>query len=668
MLPFFCIFKSMELEYQRWIVLFLLVLFASCTTTEKIADGRTAYERKRYAQAIQYLLPEYESTRQNPAKAEIAYLLGDSYDHIGYYRDAKKWFYEAYNHEYGLQALLRYADVSKKVGDYKEAEAAYTLLANETNDHNRFQKYIMGAVNAQDWMEEAQNQSHLKVENLSEFNTPQSEVLNQVFGERNFLFSSDRDDSEGRNYYAWTGRKFFDIYELLNGTIHSFDDLPVNTELHESDATFDESKTVFAFTRCASLEDEYDVFCKIYVTRQDEEGNWTEPEVLPFSQAEVNFMHPFLSPDGNRIYFSSDIDKNAKGYDLFYTDWDGEEWSDPEIMNQSQINTEYDELFPTLYKDTLYFSSDRPGGMGGLDIYKTWEVNGQYVIPQNVLPPINSSYDDFKYLPFKSSRSRVIRSAYFTSNRPGGAGGDDLYEFRHEREGPDVPVDLVEEEEYVSILEIRTVTRKDFSGSGEIVRFPLEEVEVKMQGTIDTLMHTNMNGEVRIENLTSQPLSVYFMKEGYFSYKENISKSKLKNPDTVGQEIIYRYSRLMDPIIKDVEIVLENIYYDYDRWNIRPDARPILDSLANLLEDNPHIVKIEMTSHTDCRGTEEYNIDLSQKRAESAVQYLISAGIAEERLSARGYGKSQPVIDCVCEECSEEEHQANRRTAFRIIE
>src|SRR5690625_3398579 len=101
------------------------------------------------------------------------------------------------------------------------------------------------------------------------------------------------------------------------------------------------------------------------------------------------------------------------------------------------------------------------------------------------------------------------------------------------------------------------------------------------------------------------------------------------------------YSRLMDPIIKDVEIVLENIYYDYDRWNIRPDARPILDSLATLLQDNPHIVKIEMTSHTDCRGTEEYNIDLSQKRAESAVQYLIGAGIAEERLSVSGYGKSQ---------------------------
>src|SRR5690625_3682248 len=222
--------------------------------------------------------------------------------------------------------------------------------------------------------------------------------------------------------------------------------------------------------------------------------------------------------------------------------------------------------------------------MGGVDIYKTWKVNDQYVIPQNVLPPINSSYDDFKFFPFDSRRANVIRSAYFTSNRRGGAGGDDLYVFRHEREGPDIPVDIEEEEEYVSILEIRTVTRKDFSGSGEIVRFPLEDVEVRMEGTLDTLMQTNMNGEVRIDNFSSQPLSVSFMKEGYFSYKENISKSKLRTPDTVGQQIIYRYSRLMDPIIKDVEIVLENIYYDYDRWNIRPDARPILDILSTLLQ------------------------------------------------------------------------------------
>lgn len=668
MLPFFCIFKIMIRGNQYWILFFLSFVFFTCTTTEKIADGRTAYERKRYAQAIQHLLPEFESARHAGVKGELAYLLGDSYDHIGYYTDAKKWFYEAYDLEYGLQALLRYAEVSKKVGDYREAEAAYQLLADETNDRSRFQKYITGTVNARDWMADAGQKPHLKVENLSRINTSKSEIFNQVFSSQNFLFSSDRDESEGRNFYAWTGRKFFDVYEYLNQNIHEFDEVSVNSDLHESDATFDAQRSVFAFTRCTSIDDEYDIYCKIYVSRKDEEGKWTEPEILPFTQSNINFMHPFLSPDGGRIYFASDIDKNAKGFDLFFTEWDGEDWTEPEILNQSQINTEYDELFPTLYKDTLYFSSDRPGGMGGLDIYKTWKVNGQYVIPQNVLPPINSSYDDFKFFPFESDRADVIRAAYFTSNRAGGAGGDDLYVFRHEREGPEVPVDAPEEEKYVSVLEIRTVTRKENPETGEMVRFPLEEVEVRMQGVRDTVMSTNMNGEVQVEGFSSQPLSVSFTKSGYFTYKENISQAKVSVPDTIGNKIIFRYSRLMDPIIKDVEIVLENIYYDYDRWNIRPDARPVLDSLAALLEDNPDIVRIELTSHTDCRGTDEYNMDLSQKRAESAVRYLIGAGVAEDRLMARGYGESQPVVDCVCEECTEEEHQANRRTAFRILE
>lgn len=650
------------------IYIFLSLISFSCTTTEKIADGRSAYERKRYAQAIQYFLPEFEASRHQGVKGELAYYLGDSYDHIGYYVDAKKWFYEAYNQQYGLQALLRYAEVAKKTGDYREAEAAYQILAEQTSDHNRFQKHITGTINARDWMEDAKSMTHLKVENMTGINTSKSEIFNQVFNAQHFLFSSDRDESEGRNYYAWTGRKFFDIYGSLNGNVHEFDDLPVNTALHESDASFDESRTVFVFTRCASLEDEYDIYCKIYVSRKDEEGRWAEPELLPFVRSDINFMHPFLSPDGRRIYFASDIDKNAKGFDLFYTEWDGEEWGEPEILNQSQINTEYDELFPTLYKDTLYFSSDRPGGMGGLDIYKTWEVNGQYVIPQNVLPPVNSSYDDFKFFPLESQRKDVVRMAYFTSNRAGGAGGDDLYVFRHEREGPDVPVEIPDEEEYVSVLEIRTVTRKENTETGAFVRFPLEEVEVRMRGSKDTVMSTNMNGVVRIRNYDRETVAASFLKSGYFTYNENISAVKISAPDTVGNEVIYRYSRLMDPIVKDVEIVLENIYYDYDRWNIRPDARPVLDSLATLLEDNPEIVKIELTSHTDCRGTDEYNLDLSQKRAESAVQYLIAAGVAEERLEARGYGESQPVVDCICEECTEEEHQANRRTAFRILE
>ncbi len=649
------------------ITLGMMILVMGCTTTEKIVDGRSAYERKRYAQAIQYLLPEYESTRNPAARAEMAYMLGDSYDHIGFYADAQKWFYDAYDQKFGLEALLRYADLSFKLGQYGEAGAAYQLLADETNNLDRFQKFIVAANQAQQWKVHSDQQEHLKVINMQALNSPKSDVLNQVFAPEYVLFSSDRDESEGRNYYAWTGHKFYDIYEFMNRETNMFDEFLLNTGLHESDGSFDATRQTFVFTRCEAQGSEYDVYCKIMYSMKDDNEVWSEPKPMPFTTSNVNFLHPYITSDGSRIYFASDIDKNARGYDLFYTDWTGDSWSDPEILNISDINTEFNELYPTIYKDTLYFSSDRPG-MGGLDIYKTYEVNGRFVYAQNLLPPINSSYDDFKFLPFDPGRNDVLQAAYFTSNRPGGAGSDDIYMFYHELPEPMVPGQGPEEELFTHVLNIRVVTRKEDPRSGEMLRFPLEESQVRVQGAHDTTMVSDMNGEVTIPGYRRSQVNVAFSKPGYFTYRENISLDKLSKPDTLGNTVVYRFTRLMDPIVRDKEIVLENIYYDYDRWNIRPDARPILDSLANLLNDNPEIQRIELTSHTDCRGTDEYNEDLSQKRAESAVEYLVRAGIDRDRLSARGYGESQPVVDCVCEECTEDEHQANRRTAFRILE
>lgn len=649
-----------------WISCFGLFFLSGCITTEKIADGRTAYERKRYAQAIQYLLQEVETARSKELKSELAYLLGDSYDHIGFFADAQKWFFEAYDNEYGLQALLKYADMSKKIGQYDEAAAAYNLLNKETNDASRFQKEIVAANQAKDWKRVADQNPELTVINLSTINTPYSEVMNQVYGPEYFLFSSDRDGSEGRNYYAWTGHKFYDIYQVMNREVNAFDDFSINTEHHESDGSYDDKKELFVFTRCEELDDDYDVFCRIMYSRKNEQGEWSEEKTMPFTTSNVNFIHPYVTGDGLRVYFASDIDKNARGYDLFYTEWIDEQWSEPEILNFSNINSESNELYPSVFNDTLYFSSDRPG-MGGLDIYKTYQVNGQYVNPQNLLPPINSSFDDFKYLPFESNRNDQLNSAYFSSNRRGGAGGDDIYMYYRKRSKPFTP-DVKEEELYTFQLHLRTVARKEDPQSGQMLRFPLEDSRIRVQGAIDSTMSSDLNGEVVIVNYDQTPLNIAFSKPEYFTYKESLTLDKLGPPDTVGQNIIYRYTRLMDPIVKNKEIVLENIYYDYDRWNIRPDARPILDSLANLLNDNPEIGKIELTSHTDCRGTDDYNLDLSQKRAESAVSYLIDAGIDPNRLEARGYGESQPVADCLCEDCTEEEHQENRRTAFKILE
>ncbi|WP_236976430.1 OmpA family protein [Membranihabitans maritimus] len=653
-------------KYIGILTLFLLSMVFSCVTTEKIADGKTAYERKRYAQAIQFFLVEYENARPQEVKSEIAFYLGDSYDHIGYFSDASKWFFKAYEDEYGLQALLKYAESIKKIGNYSEALAAYQILADETQDYNRFQKEIASCRVAQEWLTDAKSKDFLEVENYSALNTPKSDVINSILNSNHIIFSSDRDESEGRNYYAWTGRKFYDLYESLNNTIDPFNEGNINSDQHESDLTIGVNNDLMVFTRCKSENEEYDVYCKIYYIVKDEEGLWTDPVALPFTKPNVNFLHPYLAPNSNTLYFASDIDKDARGYDLFTTTYVNEEWTEPVPLNNGRINSESNELYPTLYKDTLYFSSDRPG-MGGLDLYKTYVVNGEYIIPQNMLPPLNSAYDDFKYLPFDSPRNDVLVSAYFNSNRKEGNGSDDIYIFRHILEEEIIPVEE-EETEYISKLKIRVVSPKQDDNLGKELLFPIEDVEVtsRLFDGSDTIMQTNLNGEVVMDyQLNSIPAQ--FIKDGYFRYRDMVSFEQLKKPDTSGNVITYHYRKVMDPIVKNKEIILENIYYDYDRWNIRPDARPVLDSLATLLQNNPDI-KIELTSHTDCRGEDDYNIDLSQKRAESAVRFLIDKGVSAERLQPKGYGETNPVVNCICEDCTEDEHQANRRTAFKVLE
>lgn len=634
----------------------VLIGFSGCVSTEKILDGQSAYERKRYAQAIQFFLAEYEKTNQSAQKADIAYHLGQSYTHIGYFADAGKWYFDAYEKEYGLISLLKYAESVKKQGNYSEAIAAYQILIEKTQDFDRFQKEINACKNAQEWQQMSQQNSNRVVQPMSRFNSDKSDILSAVLAENHVVLSSDRSDSEGRQFYAWTGNKFFDVYSINNNVI-SKDLIPsINSEQHEADLTsYSEIKV---FTRCTDSEEEYDVFCKLFFTVRTEE-DWSEPKSFIFDQVGVNFMHPYFDPSRARLYFVSDIDKAARGYDIYYTDFDGTNWSEPIPMNVSNINSEYNEMYPTLYNDTLYFSSDRPG-MGGLDIYKTYMVNGRYVNPQNLLPPINSSYDDFKYIPFVSSQSQRKQTAYYSSNRMDGSGKDDVYLTY-------VEVPLTEEKEelppstYTTQLIVRVVTPRE----SDNLYFPLEAVNILEEG-VGANRKTGLNGEIVIEQPKDQ-LFLRFSKGGYFTYKDRIMLEDLGKPDTTDFTVTYRYRKIMDPIIANKEIVLKNIYYDYDRWNIRPDARPVLDSLATLLFNNPTI-NIELTSHTDCRGELDYNNDLSQKRAESAVNYLVSKGVTQERLTARGYGETVPVINCECETCTEDEHQANRRTAFKVLE
>ncbi|HNG90532.1 MAG TPA: OmpA family protein, partial [Saprospiraceae bacterium] len=332
--------------------------------------------------------------------------------------------------------------------------------------------------------------------------------------------------------------------------------------------------------------------------------------------------------------------------------------------------------------DTLYFASEGHTGMGGLDVFRTYKADrNNWASPQNLKAPINSGADDFGLLVDASPRSAnnaktppLIRSGYLSSNRPGGRGLDDIYRFE-QRVPPPKPakVDTVPAKPlvYKLILEgyvlEKIYSNPDDPNSKVLGRKPLEGSGVVAEyGTKKQLFNVAADGYFRMELSENMDYTFTASHTGYLSNATKFSTRGIaRDPNNPTQT--FEVEIVLDKIFRNREIVLENIYYDYDKWDIRPDAEPTLDRLAEVLHQNPGI-RIQLGSHTDCRGNDSYNQELSQRRAQSAVNYLISKGIGSERLSAVGYGESQPADLCACTRCTETQHQSNRRTTFRIME
>jgi outer membrane protein OmpA-like peptidoglycan-associated protein len=288
-------------------------------------------------------------------------------------------------------------------------------------------------------------------------------------------------------------------------------------------------------------------------------------------------------------------------------------------------------------------------------------MGAKYKNPTNLKAPLNSGADDFGlvFAPNLAKEQKVVNLGFFSSSRKGGQGGDDLYLFTQvPPKAPEVPKKPV----------LFTVTLQGLTLEKEgLERKNLGGVQLKIvsEDTTFTLL-SDKDGKFSSPLKFDRDYKITAVKNPYFTANTTVTTRNLFL-DTDNPNLLVETQIALQKIEKDKEIVLENIYYDYDKWNIRPDAIPTLNELTATLQDNPKI-KIELSSHTDCRGNDAYNQTLSQKRAESVVQYLISKGIAPERLEAKGYGESNPIALCDCKKCTEEEHQKNRRTAFKVID
>ncbi len=651
---------------------FLLLVFlgTSCSYTEKIRDGKTAYERKRYFQAAEMLQDEFRNARSNIERMNAAFLIGESNLKFNNLEEATKWFRTAYEGGYGTSALVQYAACLKQNEQYEEAANAYLKAGEEIGDRIKFRREIANCLQAVDWRDEEAYSPYV-VEPLR-INSIYSDYAPTPVSQNKFVFTSDRPESEGDYTYAWTGSDFMDLFvgDVSSNNVTPFE-ATFNSEDNEGTASFSSDGDKVVFCRCTNGS-EYDIHCKLFYSEKNG-GQWIKPKPLGFMKDGFNYRHPTFANGDTSLIFAADIDGATNDYDLYISNFLAGEWEEP-IALSKRINTQSREGFPHMYHDTLYFSSTH-GGMGGYDVYKTYLMdNGQWAPKINLMAPINSGADDFGFTinRFELPTDSVLEAGYLTSSRSGGQGFDDIYRFEKRKFHPVREPEPEPEFVYEIQLDLRVFQKKyedpDDPNSKVLMRVPLADADINITEDGAQFMDITSD-EYGMQTLKLNPDKEYeffVSSEGFFNNQLLFST---KNLTIDSSRTIQKYEEriLLDKIFYDKEIVLENIYYDLNESFIREDAKPTLNNLADLLKINPGL-KIQLSSHTDCRADDDYNDRLSQARAESAVTYLQQNGIAEERLVAKGYGESLLAINCACEECTEEEHQANRRTTFKVVE
>ncbi len=653
-------------------VTIMVFLLYTCRTTNAIKDGLTAFELKRYAQAAGFFEKDYQRAKKDEERAYYAYMLGRCNEAVNDTELMLKWYRKSAELDPDIDALASYAYALKSAEQYEEAAKVFSLIVKNFGEDDEFSGQIEVCRQALKWKNQ-QSQSIVELSAVS-FNTVYSEYAPYLIDEDQLLFSSDRRESEGGLSYPWTGADFSDLFVYnfnTQQTIPFFG--PVNTEHNEGSAVMSADRKSLYFTRCIAItDDEIDDFCKIYLTEQID-GVWSEPKPLEFQKEGVNYMHPALFRSDSFLIFSSNDPKGFGGYDLYGAVRTPSGWETPFIFDQ-RINTPGNEVFPTTEHDTLYFSSDYIAGMGGLDIFKSYrQANGRWSKPLNLKPPINSGADDFAFLVIpNSASSNVLKSGYFSSGRASGNGADDIFAFGI-KTNPDF--ELIEDKQkenteylYYLAVQIYAVIREDVSNpnSDIIGRNPVKSEQIVWidQGDVQQIA-TDKQGRFIRQIVPGRRYTIRINDPGYYAKTEVFSTEDIKaNPDEPIRTFNLRID--VEPIVRGTEFVLDDIYYDFDEAYIREDAKPTLNRLALLLKENPSL-RIRLGAHTDCRGEEKYNKDLSAARAQAAVRYLIGQGIDPSRLQSKGYGKERPIEHCPCQDCTEEQHQKNRRTTFEIL-
>jgi peptidoglycan-associated lipoprotein len=663
--------------YKKYLLLTVLGVFFSISlfgqrNPARLADQ--AFERKQYSIAADRYRKAYNKVRRNPNERDrITYRMAESYRLTGNYRRAESTYRRLMRNEENVRdpiLFLRYADVLKINGKFDESIEYYNKYSERVPDDPRGPLGAETAALIEEWLE---NPSKYEVTEIKRLNSRESDFA-PAWGASNYreiIFTSTRESAPGREKDGWTNQSFS---ALFTARLDSKDEWSspvllgevevINTEANEGAPFMNSKFNTLYFTRCPN-DERAQSNCQIFTSTRSGRS-WSNPRPLQIRGIDTLDVigHPTLTEDELIIYFAADRHTGFGGKDIWVAMRESSTQPFGRPLNIGPVvNTPGDEVFPFLRNDTtLYFASDGHGGMGGLDIYVTTiDTAGNWGLPRNLKHPINSSGDDFAIIFHPDDEY-----GFFSSNRNNNRGVDNLYYFI------EPPV----------LFTLGGTIKND-----KTLQF-VEDAVVRLVGSdgMSVSTRTNENGYYLFGSSQLNKNTTYEIivdKENYFT--------QTAIETTVGVEFSRDFVKdfMLEPIPEE-PIPLPDILYELARWELLPQYEDSLQGLIETLQKNPTII-IELGSHTDNRDTEERNDILSQRRAQSVVDYLILRGIEPPRLVARGYGERVPrrlVRDMIVHgfrfsegtvlteefidnlptvDHREAAHQLNRRTEFKVL-
>ncbi|MDR0231239.1 MAG: OmpA family protein [Dysgonamonadaceae bacterium] len=642
-------------------VVFSSLIFNSCKSA-KLSDAIAKEERGEYYDAADIYRRVYSktsSTKKRTLKGSVAFHMSNCYRKVNLSKKAQTGYQSAIRYGYtDSTAVFFYALMLQRNGNYTDAIKQYNAFL-ELDPNNRWAKNgIIGCDSAVVWKK---NPTRYTVKREDKINSRRSDYSPMLAGEQydQLYITTTRDEVMGGERSAITGVKFSDIFVAKKDEKGQWQapaplEEGLNTEMEEGACSFTSNGSTMYYTFCPQ-DEEHPRTAEIMKSSRSG-AKWNKGQKVDiFNDSLKMAAHPAIDPSGKYLYFVSDVMGGQGGKDIWRIEVDAIGRSYPENLG-AEINTPGDEMFPYMRTDSImYFASNGHPGMGGLDIFKaTLKPKGNWVV-ENMKSPINSNGDDFG-ITFEGKRE----SGFFSSNRNDARGHDHIYSFS-------LPS--------VNIFVEGWVLDKD----EEIVENAIIRI-VGKDGTNEKIF-ARKDGSYRLELTRGMDYVMMASAPGFLNQKQSLTTPNDEKSETF--YVDFSLASITKPVL------IENIFYDFNKATLRPESQKALDELITLLKDNPNVT-IELMAHTDRIGSAEYNLSLSQRRAQSVVDYLIKGGIEKERLTAVGYGKTQPktvtrniakqheflpegkvlseeFIQTLTPQQQEIADQINRRTEFKVL-